>query len=140
MKITDIRDFGAKPNGELCTKAIQAAIDTCGNGGTVYIGGGIYRSGTVVLRSNITLYIDSNATLQGSTDTDDYPFMQDPGIENLYCTPILGTYTTKALIYAEHAENIQIKGGGTIDGCGDAEYFQNAQKDPNESHKRPFLL
>ena len=80
MKVIDIRDFGAEPGGRLCTTAIQAAIDACGNGGTVYIGGGTYRSGTIVLHSNVTLLIDSDAVLQGSTDTDDYPFMQNPGM------------------------------------------------------------
>src|ERR1700722_13561533 len=72
----DIREFGAKGDGATKdTQAIQAAIDkasSTGNGGTVLIPPGNYPSGTLHLRSNLTLRIEKGARLMFSPDDADF--------------------------------------------------------------------
>jgi len=59
----------------LNTRSIQSAIDTCakGGGGIVYFPAGKYLSGTIFLKSYITIYLDAGAVLAGSKNLDDYP-------------------------------------------------------------------
>jgi len=60
----DVDNYGAVGDGvTMNTVAIQAAIKACPAGGVVWLHGGIFRSGTVILHDNMTLYIDTNATL-----------------------------------------------------------------------------
>jgi polygalacturonase len=112
----NIVDYGAKNDtGKLSTEAINNAIKACNNkgGGKVVIPAGNYKSGTIVLKSNVELHFESGAVLYASTDTNDitrraqpaYRSQKDPG----------GWY---ALLYAEGETNIRITGYGTIDGQG----------------------
>jgi polygalacturonase len=62
----DVRAFGAKGDGAtLDTQAIAAAIDAAeaAGGGTVYFPAGTYPTFTQRLRSHLTIYLDSGATL-----------------------------------------------------------------------------
>ena len=71
----DIKDFGAKGDSlTVNTIAIQKAIDACSNqgGGIVEISTGIYISGTIILKDNVTLHIAENAKLVGSSNPQDY--------------------------------------------------------------------
>lgn len=66
----DVRDFGARGDG--ITKdsaAIQKAIDTAAQrgGGTVTVPAGRYLSGTIHLRSHITLHLENGAIILGSS-------------------------------------------------------------------------
>ncbi len=78
----DVRDFGAKGDGNAKdTAAIQAAIDKASSsgGGTVVIPPGKYVSGTLHLRSNLTLQIEQGATLIFSPDDEDFdPYEELP--------------------------------------------------------------
>jgi len=67
-------DYGAKSDGTLCTQSIQKAIDTCflSGGGEVIIPKGIFLTGGLRLRSNVTLHLMENAVLLGSIDPNDY--------------------------------------------------------------------
>ena len=70
-----IIDFGAAAGGEtLCTAAIQAAIDACAaaGGGRVIVPAGLYRTGTIFLRSHVELHLQHGARLKASTNLDDY--------------------------------------------------------------------
>lgn len=127
----DVRQFGAKGDGETVdTPAIQKAIDTCAKqgGGVVVLQGGTFLSGTVVLKSNVTLHVEAGATLLGSRDMDHYPDIT-PRIHYLYRPRF-----TKAMIYAERAEHIGISGRGTIDGQG--HFYTN----PKGDKLRPYIL
>ncbi len=125
----NVRDHGATGDGSRTqTKAIQNAIDACvrAGGGTVLFPPGRYLSGTLFLKSHVTLYLDSGATLLGSKDLNDYPVtVQKP-------RSYTDNYTDKSLIYAEDCENIGIAGRGTIDGQGAA--FQGPYK------VRPYMI
>lgn len=69
-----VRDFGAKGDGTAKdTQAIQKAIDEAARqGGTVRFPPGSYVSGTVHLRSNVSVNIESGATLLLSSDDADF--------------------------------------------------------------------
>ena len=69
-----ILDYGATTDGTLCTSAIQRAIDACflAGGGEVVIPAGVFHTGGIRLRSNITLHLLSGAVLKGSRNPEDY--------------------------------------------------------------------
>ena len=104
--VWDVRDFGAKGDGKtLDTHAIQTAIDECfkSGGGKVYLYNGRFLSGTIYLKSNVSLYIENGATLLGSKQQKDYP------ITSSKYPSYFGQYVTnRMLIYAEDAVNISI--------------------------------
>ena len=125
----DVRDYGAKADDmTLCTTSIQKAIDACSEsgGGTVYLPPGTFRSGTIYLKSGVTLRLDPACTLLGSKDLKDYP----PTVQAF--RSYTDNYTDKSLIYAEKAERIAITGGGAIDGQGAS--FKGPYK------VRPYLM
>ena len=124
-----VRDYGAAGDGiKLDTHALQAAIDACAaaGGGTVYFPPGRYLSGTLFLRSHITLHLEGGATLLGSPSREDYPSTV-PAVRSY-----TDNYTLRSLIYAENLEHIAFEGHGTIDGQGGT--FKGSHKD------RPYLL
>lgn len=110
----NIRDHGAAGDGvTLETGAIQAAIDACAaTGGAVVMPPGRYLSGTLFMRSNVTLHLCRGATLLGSTDLKDFPPVR-PALR-----AFVDNYSDKSLIYGENLENIGIGGEGVIDGQG----------------------
>jgi polygalacturonase len=127
--VYDIREFGAKSDGQtLCTQAIQAAIDKCAadDGGTVYLPPGRFLSGTILLKSGVTLRLDNGCTLLGSTSLNDYP----PTVAAL--RSYTDNYTDKCLIYGEKLQRVAITGRGVIDGQGAA--FKGPYK------VRPYLI
>jgi polygalacturonase len=112
----DVRDHGAKGDGRtLDTRAIQAALDAAGRSrGTVSFPPGEYLSGTLHLRSHITLRLDAGATLIASKDDGDF----DP-IERLAHDSFSDRETTDfrfALLQGRDLARLTILGPGTIDG------------------------
>ena len=116
--VYDVTDYGATGNGStLDSPAINAAIEDANahGGGTVYLPPGTYKSGSIRLKSNITLNLDANATIL-ATDTLDYdvkdenPWVIYAGFGN--------SYWKCSLIWAKFEENIAITGSGTIYGAG----------------------
>jgi len=113
----NIMAYGAKTDTtKLSTKALQQAIDDCAKagGGRVIVPTGQYKIGTIILKSNVHLYLEQGATLFGSTDLKDYlPVKSD------YVSLRTQTSTIQ-LIYADKVRNVVIEGFGTIDGRGRA--------------------
>lgn len=119
-----ILDFGAIPDGKtLNTAAIQRAIDSAlqAGGGIVYVPPGIFLTGSIEIKSHITLYLEAGATLLGSTSLDDYVF--GPGSMGK------GHSNQRHLIFAQNAEDVTIAGPGRIDGQGPA-FWQLAERPP----------
>jgi hypothetical protein len=101
--VYNVKNYGAAGNGKaMDTSAIQKAIDAANGagGGVVYFPTGEFLSGTITLKSNVTLHLSPGAVLLGSKRIEDY--------------------NPKHLIYAKGVANIAIEGGGAIDGQGDA--------------------
>ena len=67
-----VENYGVKSNEIVDNaKQIQSAIDACAEkgGGTVIFSKGMYYSGTLQLKSNVHLKIESGSTLKGIPDT-----------------------------------------------------------------------
>lgn len=131
--VLDVAKFGAVPDGKTNnTAAIQKAIDQCaGTGGSVYVPPGVFVSGTLMLKSKMTFFIAPGATLLGSSQDDDYPEIKHSAEGNT----TNGKYK-KAFLRADHAKDLMIDGGGTIDGNGAIpEWKMNGTEE-----KRPFLI
>lgn len=113
-----ITDYGAKADGKTVnTIAIQTAIDAAfkNKGGQVIFPKGRFLSGSIVMKSNVSLYFEEDAVLLGSTNPKDYLNMAFDGRP---VSPKADDNSQMALILANKANNIVIKGKGTIDGQG----------------------
>ena len=105
--VINVLDHGAVGDGiTLNTAALQQAIVACARqgGGTVLVPAGIYIIGPLQLQSHVTLQLEAGATLRASESIEDHR----------------AAGRSRALIWAEKAENIGICGRGTIDGRGTA--------------------
>ena len=109
----DVDAFGAVGDGvTMNTTAIQSAINACPAGGFVWLHNGTFLSGTIILKNNMTLFIDPTATLLGSGSASDYP-TQTPPLSNSQTSNC-----QRALIYAQSCTNVTVTGGGTVNGNG----------------------
>lgn len=73
--IVCVTDQGAVGDGRTVnTQSIQRAVDLChgSGGGTVFFPKGVFVSGTLYLKSNVTLEIAAGAVLMASPDIRDY--------------------------------------------------------------------
>jgi polygalacturonase len=105
--------YGAVGDGKtMNTKAIQKTIDAAAKrGGTVTLPAGSYLTGSIFVRSGVTLRLDKGVTLLGSQDIRDYPLMPTriAGIEMSWPAALVNVYKQK---------RAAITGEGTIDGDG----------------------
>ncbi|WP_097259033.1 glycosyl hydrolase family 28 protein [Streptomyces sp. Ag109_G2-15] len=117
--VFDVRAYGAKGDGSTNdTPAVNKAITAASSagGGTVRFPSGTYKSkNTIHMKSNVTLQVDTGATIQGSSaDTYDppesnpYDKYQDYGHSHFH----------NAMIHGDRLTNIGFVGGGVIDGAG----------------------
>lgn len=125
--IFDPKDFGAAADGiHDDTAAIQKSIDTASEcGGRVILQNGCFLAGTIYLKSNITLEI--NTALNASPDINRY------GSDTHYNRYRNEPELDRCFIFAENAENIELCGSGMIN--GNAEFFPN-----KDSIYRPMML
>lgn len=126
----NIITYGAIGDGKtLNTEAIQRAIDDCSKqgGGRVLFPQGTWLSGTILLKNNVYLFLDKEATLLGSTDINTYQvvdgFKDGRGSSMGYC-----------FIGAIDVKNTGITGKGKINGNGKLLLEKNGRS------KRPFLV
>lgn len=96
--VYDIRSFGADINNEDNAEFINLAIENASKtGGTVLVDGGEYVSASVVLKSNVCLFIAGGASIKANKTGEGY------------CS---------ALLVADNAENISLTGSGKLQGNG----------------------
>lgn len=128
--IIDVSQYGASGDGKtLNTKILQQAIDDCSSrgGGKVVFPVGTWLSGTLLLKTGVTLYLDEKATLLGSTSIADYQVVD--GFRDG-----LGQEMGYAFIGAVDVQHVGIEGLGTIDGQG------KLVRESGGKNKRPFLV
>lgn len=109
--MNNVRDFGAVGDGVANdTGAIQRAIDA---GGEVLFPPGVYKSGTIYLRSHTSLRFEPGAVLMSGGDEMEWNAPD-------FCPPNRTSEKEKNngrhLIVAYRCEDVSIY-GGTIDGC-----------------------
>ena len=120
----NVMAFGAKGDGKtLDTAAIQAALDACAKtGGTVMVPKGTYLTGTLVMGSETTLFLEKDAVLLGSPNLSDYAADDVyPGSHG----SVKEGWSAKHLIVAFNARNVTLAGFGTISGNGAAFMGEN---------------
>ena len=109
----NIAQFGAVPDGKtLCTDAFEAAINAVSEqgGGHVIVPRGVWKTGPIVLRSNIDLHLSKGATILFSENKELYVQKNDSLRD--------GSKKCNALIRGSKLENVGITGKGVIDGQG----------------------
>ena len=129
QEYTDINmiKFGAIADGKTDnTNVIQNAIDKCSEsgGGVVFFPAGTYMSGSIFIKSNVTINLHKHAVLKGIAISA-YPDRR------------LGKNSGRmSFIQVDSVSNVTIMGEGTIDGNGDNEFFQMG----NNGGPRPHLV
>lgn len=111
----DMLQAGANIDGKtLNTRLINSTIERLSThgGGTLYFPAGVYLTGSIHMKSHITLELEAGATLRFSDEFNDYL----PFVEVRHEGVMMKSF--QPLIYAVDAENITIKGEGTLDGQG----------------------
>lgn len=115
-KLCSVLDYGARgDNVTEDTPFLQAAIDACTPGTTIFPSPGKYLSRSLNLtgKSNIELVIEAGAALVLWSDIDTY---NASGVFNDFI--YTAAWNRTSLITAPLLSNISIHGGGTIDGQG----------------------
>ena len=134
-----ITEFGASEQNPNNARFIQAAIDACPPGCTVYVPKGTFVSGMIKLKSHMTLYLEEGAVLLGTNDVMDYQtYRKDLSTEKLPGFTNTKENFLDSFFWVRDAENITITGKGTIDG-GDDHYYLPMSEEYRRYHSLLFL-
>ena len=119
----DASRYGLVADGETDnTGKLQAALSTCPKGGTVYVPAGRYRTASLFLKSNTTLYLEKGAVLLGDNDRTHYPIL--PGVlpsenevDEYYLTGWEGNPLSSfaGLLNITQVHDVVVTGEGTLD-------------------------
>ena len=105
-----IEEFGAKPDGTVCTDAFARAIESIASkgGGRLVVPRGVWLTGPVHFRSNVEIHLEDGAVLEFTDAPEDclpsVPVSWE-GIECLNYSPLL---------YAFGCTNVALTGHGTL--------------------------
>jgi len=105
----DIGVYGASPEKSAAenTVAINLAVQSLEPGQTLVVSGGRYSTGTIRLKSDMTLFVEKGSKLVSCT------YEENKAAD----VPLLSS----AFIYANNVKNVIITGGGMI--CGNSDSF-----------------
>ncbi|SDS23558.1 Polygalacturonase [Mucilaginibacter mallensis] len=113
----NVKQYGAIGDGKnLDSKAINKAIDAAANagGGTVFIPAGNYLSGSIRLKSNVSLYIDQGATIIAAPVTEANDYDDEENTINTIYQDSGHSHFHNSLIWGENLHDVSILGQGTI--------------------------
>jgi len=113
----DVKAFGAKADGktgdrEAINKAIEAA--SAAGGGTVSFPAGTYLTGSIRLRSHITLQFEHGAVLEASSDPAAYDAAEPNQWDRFQ--DFGHSHWHNSLIWGEDLDGVSIVGGGLLRG------------------------
>ena len=120
LAVFDVKKYGARGDGKTVnTQAFNKAVEACAaaGGGTVVVPAGTYLTGTIHMKSHVTLSLEKGAVIKGITDLDGY--MSYTPSENLDMKRYDTAYRTRwnrALILGVGVTDVSITGFGIIDG------------------------
>jgi len=112
--VYSVLDYGVINDGiTMNTEKIQQLIDKVADegGGIVYFPPGKYLTGTIYLKSYITLNIESGAVILGSLELDDFEAVEEERLNH-------SARQQRHLIYGKDLVGVAITGRGMIDGRG----------------------
>lgn len=131
-KVFSIQDYGVDNTGtNLETVKINRAIKDISarpGGGVLFFPPGVYLAGTILMQSNVHLYVDASAVIRGSRKSADYtsaPSAVGGGGRQL-----------RAFIIFDNVENAGLMGRGTIDMQGYPWLWHDFQPDTPEGPAR----
>ncbi|HEY3756146.1 MAG TPA: glycoside hydrolase family 28 protein [Opitutaceae bacterium] len=110
----NVLDYGAVPDGKtMNTAAFAKTVDACAqaNGGIILVPAGHYLTGSVQLKSNMTLRLDPGSELLYSGNPSDSPVVASRWEDT-------SAYIHAPLVYAADAVNVAVVGRGTLNGQG----------------------
>ncbi|MFT4145056.1 MAG: glycoside hydrolase family 28 protein [Mobilitalea sp.] len=113
------------------TAAFEEAVKVLENrgGGTIFVPAGVYPTGSIQLKSHMTLFVDNGAILDFKDYYENYPLVEvefEGAVGKMY----------RPLIFAVDAEQVAVLGNGCLNGNG-----QRAWREMNSLPcKRPYLI
>ncbi len=138
--VYNIRTYGAVGDGRaLDSGAINKAIEAAAQagGGQVYLPAGDYLSGSIRLKSNISLYLEQGATIIATTDNPATAYDQAEPSANTTFQDSGHSHWHDGLIWGENLHDISILGPGKIWGKG---LLKDYAKDAKLANKAISLL
>lgn len=120
IDVTKAPYFASGDGSTMNTAALQKAINDCGQNQAVYLPSGVYLTGALRLHSDMELYLEEDAVLQGTENLEDYlPKIKSrfEGIENESYSSLLNLGN---LNHEDgyNCRNVVIRGKGTISSGG----------------------
>lgn len=118
---TSIKDYGVTgKKAQVITAQFQKAVDELSQlgGGTLLFPSGDYTTGTIVLKNNVRIYLEANATIYASRDLKDYGNVRGNARDPFAAT---GQEGVPVLFYCDGQQKVSFEGNGTID--GQAEHY-----------------
>lgn len=114
VQVCDVRDYGAKAdNHTLSTRSINAAIANASCQVIVLTGGGIYVSGSIRLRSKLTLSITANTILRAASNDINAYDLPEPNVWDKW-QDFGHSHWHNALLWGDTIEDFTLNGGGEI--------------------------
>lgn len=123
--VIDVTQQGVVGDGTtLNTQAFNRVIQDAPEGAVILVPAGKYLTGTLHLKSHITLRLDSLAEIIGTTDLDAYDHYKptkdmtryDTGAGSVNANLTGDERWTKALVLGQNLEDVVIEGKGTFNG------------------------
>jgi polygalacturonase len=127
----NVKNYEALGDGHhIDSDAINKAIEEAARsgGGTVFLPGGTYLSGSIRMKSNINLYLDAGAVLLAAPQNEEFKDYYDKaeyssGVKKYQDEG--HSYFENSLIWGRNLKNVSITGLGMIDGSGLAHVWES---------------
>jgi Pectate lyase superfamily protein len=128
--VVNLQDYKVDRTGKTVeTAKINQAISDISSrpeGGVLFFPAGVYLTGTVLMKSNVKLYVDAGALIRGSTKSADYGSTPAPA----------GGRQFRALVVFDNVENAGLMGRGAIDMDGYPRLWPDFQPDTSDGRAR----